>query len=757
MNDDNNANDVVTWDCAEADDFEATVWLRFRRQTDGMMLRFAAQSEQVELELGAQQGSLVLDSPNDHIRLDMEDTYGILLGGEHTVALTFGGFGIRVYLDGYQCFACATNLNPARFGERSAVRTNSGVYLLGVHSGAETSEQIAVQVAASVPDVEFAAATIADFDVERMEDVHNGTIFAHFRTRGIGQFGTVLAAAGDDGETMNVYVDDDGIRYTFRDGEQRYEYSARGSWTDGNWHDLVIRAFRGAIDLYVDGYLELHQPGQLFFDAVHGLRKISVGADNTGVRLCGEVRNGGIFARPLTDGEIKTLSGVPPTTDTALFDAGYEGAASYRIPSMITTANGVVIAGADQRVVIPNDAPTEIHLVIRRSLDSGRTWLPMQTIVAFPEHGMDAPCVTDSCLTYDREHRRVIVLIDHFPGGRGFANAEQGVGLDDHGRLLVHDRDGAVFTVQEDGSVTGADGSVSDYRIDEQGDVTVNGAPAGNIFAKESDDAGQSLLTARTSYLMELHSDDDGATWSKPRFISQMVKEPWMRFMGVSPGNGIQLSQPPYRGRILVPYYCNGTDPKHCIGGVLISDDGGETWSRGVPINEGREMNGEIVHEQTLHDDDADTYESTIVESADGAVTVLYRNQNHAGRVGRSVSRDGGQTWDELEFVESMPEIFSQPNAITLPPSDDDGAWQPGEASDRMVFANASQMRPYRGRGVLRVSDDGGRTWLRHRCFNPYHYVYQCMSVLPDGELGLLWERETAGVYFTRLPLTWLP
>ncbi|MUH59521.1 LamG domain-containing protein [Bifidobacterium canis] len=264
MNDDNNANDVVTWDCAEADDFEATVWLRFRRQTDGMMLRFAAQSEQVELELGAQQGSLVLDSPNDHIRLDMEDTYGILLGGEHTVALTFGGFGIRVYLDGYQCFACATNLNPARFGERSAVRTNSGVYLLGVHSGAETSEQIAVQVAASVPDVEFAAATIADFDVERMEDVHNGTIFAHFRTRGIGQFGTVLAAAGDDGETMNVYVDDDGIRYTFRDGEQRYEYSARGSWTDGNWHDLVIRAFRGAIDLYVDGYLELHQPGQLF-------------------------------------------------------------------------------------------------------------------------------------------------------------------------------------------------------------------------------------------------------------------------------------------------------------------------------------------------------------------------------------------------------------------------------------------------------------------------------------------------------------
>ena len=59
-------------------------------------------------------------------------------------------------------------------------------------------------------------------------------------------------------------------------------------------------------------------------------------------------------------------------------------------------------------------------------------------------------------------------------------------------------------------------------------------------------------------------------------------------------------------------------------------------------------------------------------------------------------------------------------------------------------------MRPYRGRGVLRLSECGGRTWIESRTFNPAHYVYQCMTILPDGMLGLLWEREMQGLHFTR-------
>ena len=65
-------------------------------------------------------------------------------------------------------------------------------------------------------------------------------------------------------------------------------------------------------------------------------------------------------------------------------------------------------------------------------------------------------------------------------------------------------------------------------------------------------------------------------------------------------------------------------------------------------------------------------------------------------------------------------------------------------------------MLPYRGCGVVRLSLDGGRTWASSRAVNPAHYVYQCMTFLPDGTLGLLWEREMQGLYFTRIPLEWI-
>lgn len=54
---------------------------------------------------------------------------------------------------------------------------------------------------------------------------------------------------------------------------------------------------------------------------------------------------------------------------------------------------------------------------------------------------------------------------------------------------------------------------------------------------------------------------------------------------------------------------------------------------------------------------------------------------------------------------------------------------------------------------MLRLSEDGGRTWIASRTFNPAHYVYQCMTFLPNGTLGLRWEREMQGLSFTRIPL----
>ncbi len=100
-------------------------------------------------------------------------------------------------------------------------------------------------------------------------------------------------------------------------------------------------------------------------------------------------------------------------------------------------------------------------------------------------------------------------------------------------------------------------------------------------------------------------------------------------FLGTSPGNGIQLSAGKHRGRLLIPYYCTGTSPKFNAGGALISDDGGQTWRRGKAINEGRVVNGKVVDERDVRDDDATTHESVFVERANGDVLCLFRNQHH--------------------------------------------------------------------------------------------------------------------------------
>ena len=260
-----------------------------------------------------------------------------------------------------------------------------------------------------------------------------------------------------------------------------------------------------------------------------------------------------------------------------------------------------------------------------------------------------------------------------------------------------------------------------------------------------------------------LTSDDDGATWSEPIDITAQVKADWMCFLGTGPGNAIQLTAPEHAGRILAPVYysheAGGTGYLSCA--AIYSDDGGTTWTLGASPNDGREVLGAVVHSRDLADERASLYESVLVEGADGAVHVWARNQHPSGRVAHAVSRDGGVTWGEVDYDAQLPEIFSQPNAIAITGLEGaaavgDGDGVKGAVGRGIVFANASRMLPFRGCGVLRLSDDDGATWPHNRVINPRHYVYQCMAQLPSGDIALLWEREWQGLFLTTVPLAWL-
>lgn len=529
------------------------------------------------------------------------------------------------------------------------------------------------------------------------------------------------------------------------EGEWR-TWQADGEWADGKWHDVVVRAGEGAIDLYVDGFREARIPGQAFFGDIDGVDQIMIGQDIHGSRLFGEVSRAMVYPTPLTDGQIKRLSHVEPLHTRALFDRGMEGSISYRIPSLLTLPSGVIIAGADQRTTIANDSPNDINFTVRRSLDGGKTWEGLQEVLVYPGEGADGASVIDSCTVYDAETGVVHCLIDHFPGGIGQPNNAHGTGMDDKGHFVLTDTAGHEYIVQSDGTVTTADGEATDYVVAPSGDVTKGGKPAGNIYLKDGVDPNQSLLTARTSYLVHIYSEDEGATWSEPIHLNSQVKEPWMAFLGTSPGTGLQLTRGAHKGRLVIPVYYSGDHTKQFSAAVVYSDDHGKTWKRGKSPCDGRVFKGETLDSKTLADDEASTHESTIMELPDGRLLVLMRNQHPSGRVGKAISTDGGETWGEVTYQSDIPEIFSQPNGIALSLADGRSA---------LAFANASQLMPYRGNGVLRVSLDDGETWPIHRTFNPGHYVYQSMTQLPSGAIGLLWENEWQGLYFTEIPLSW--
>ena len=76
---------------------------------------------------------------------------------------------------------------------------------------------------------------------------------------------------------------------------------------------------------------------------------------------------------------------------TNLFVSGREGYHTYRIPSLLVTARGTLLAFAEGRKASGGDAG-DIDLVLKRSSDAGRTWQPRQTVWDDSTNTCGNPC-----------------------------------------------------------------------------------------------------------------------------------------------------------------------------------------------------------------------------------------------------------------------------------------------------------------------------------------------------------------------------
>ena len=226
-------------------------------------------------------------------------------------------------------------------------------------------------------------------------------------------------------------------------------------------------------------------------------------------------------------------------------------------------------------------------------------------------------------------------------------------------------------------------------------------------------------------------STDEGLTWDKPVNISAQATLPQWTWYGPGPGIGLQLPS----GRLFIPAYHavekTGIYQVHS----LYSDDHGQTWKIG----------GTVADETT---------EAQAALRADGTLVINTRNisPRDASIRNRAIalSRDEGLTWTDVGRDAALTESSCQGSLIVYSGLGDG-------AKSRWLFANPPG--PGRRQLTLRLSYDEGRTWARSLIIEPGAAEYSGLAKLPNGEIGLLYERNTQKKYapeivFTRLTLS---
>lgn len=399
----------------------------------------------------------------------------------------------------------------------------------------------------------------------------------------------------------------------------------------------------------------------------------------------------------------------------------------YRIPSLITAKDGVLVACADARYCSGMDNPNRIDKVIRRSFDCGKTWEDMT--IAVKEHGskqLRSSAAIDPVMVYFESKNRILLMYSHTPAGIGIRNSKCSRGEDENGNKYIKGRFGKKYLLKSE-KLFKKNGKETPYTVDKNGNVSNGKKTFGNIYT------GGRFREENTSYLMMVYSEDNGQTWSEPRSLNRMVKKDYMSFIGPGPGCGIVIKHGRYAGRVVVPiYFGTRTFPLRLSCTVIYSDDGGESWQLGETPNNTRDVNGKRLNCMTVKADEMLT-ESQLIEQEDGTLKYFMRNHAKPHSTAVAYSKNGGESWQDFRLDDNLPQPICQMSVIKLENTE----------KPTVVFINPAD-RTKRQNGTVRLSEDDGETFAWSRLLKEGDFVYSSAAQMPNGEIGVLFEPDTA-------------
>ena len=631
-------------------------------------------------------------------------------------------------------------------------------------------------------------------ELNKLKQLKNATVHMEFKPDASApRFYNLFSVSSDTKEneyfTMSVLDNTALIEGRGANGEQFYD-----KYTDaplkvrpGQWNSVTFTVEQpttelphGRVRLYVNGVLSRTSlKSGNFIKDMPDVNQAQLGATKRGNKTVWasnlQVRNLTVYDRALSPDEVQTRSqlfergeleqklpeGAKVTEKEDVFEGGRnnqpnkDGIKSYRIPALLKTDKGTLIAGTDERRLHHSDWG-DIGMVVRRSSDNGKTWGD-RIVISNPrdnEHAKHAdwpsPVNIDMALVQDPETKRIFAIYDMFleskavfslPGQAPKAYEQVG---DKVYQVLYKQGESGRYTIRENGEVFDPQNRKTDYRVvvdpkkpaySDKGDLYKGNELIGNIYFEYSEK--NIFRVSNTNYLWMSYSDDDGKTWSAPKDITHGIRKDWMHFLGTGPGTGIALRTGPHKGRLVIPVYTtnnvsylNGSQSSR----VIYSDDHGETWQAGEAVNDNRPVGNQTIHSSTMNNPGAQNTESTVVQLNNGDLKLFMRGLT--GDLQVATSKDGGATWEkDVKRYSDIKDVYVQMSAIHTVQ----------DGKEYIVLSNAGGPGRYNGLVHLaRVEANGDLTWLKHNPIQSGKFAYNSLQDLGNGEFGLLYEHATA-------------
>ncbi|MBN1317327.1 MAG: exo-alpha-sialidase [Anaerolineales bacterium] len=404
-----------------------------------------------------------------------------------------------------------------------------------------------------------------------------------------------------------------------------------------------------------------------------------------------------------------------------VYIAGLDNVCQYRIPALITTNRGTLLAVCDARVEKPGDSPNNIDLVIKRSIDNGRTWSMMQTVVDFPE--VQAAC--DPSLLVDRQTGTIWLFYDYSFLSRikedklicrlhAITSNDDGMSwsepldLTDSLKDCLRHRSGQASEVDQKLLEVLSAGDETQFRIQV--------APGMGIQTR----TGELVVPVYTycagiPYPQLMHSNDHGRTWTLSTALGSNMNESQV----------VELSN----GDLMLN--CRNLQG-HGYRSVAETADFGETWS-------------EIRMDKTLIDPEC---QASIIRFTDQDAgykksRLLFVNPAQSGRHHRTnltvrLSYDEGKSWPVSKEIHAGPSAYS---CLTILPDMTIG-----------LLYESGQRNPYERIAYTRFNLE----WLTDSKDSlPPHHVYP-LRVVAFGDSTTAYREGVKQVYSERLAETLL-